>query len=597
LADALVNQRLLTRARDNYEASHEALLRVAPLGSLILELRSKFLRADMLTMEARDWIEYGRRIEWVARTGERLGDAQTLVADPDFGPLLSASKLGISDYLAACDDKDRQERELRERLDRYELANLTQGVRPQHRLPEPTTNAIPGSETVRGDALRIYISYSRRDVVLSDRIFTALEQAGFDVLLDRTDIAGGEEWKGRLQAIISEADKLVILVSPDSVQSELCRRDLEFAAQCGKTLVPVLVRDVPLGQLPSDLAERNIIFMRNEEEFARGMQALVVTLKTDFDWVREHTRYLQRATEWDSGGRPANRLLSGDDIAEAKAWVARRPKSAPEPTSLHLDFIRASEEEAEARLSKQRKQLEAVAAAQAEREKALRSAEQTLKQAADAQRKRARVRNIAFVIVSILAVLAGYFYWNATQQRGTAEEQRQVAETQTKLAEAQKEQADDILRRATNIIALQAQKDAETKKKVFALFQAGADFGDANSMYKLGSLYENGQGVAQDYARAREWFEKAAARDNADALFRLGLLYENGQGVAQDYARAREWYEKAAARDNADALFRLGLLYENGQGVAQDYAKAREWYEKAAAEGNADAKARLEKLR
>jgi hypothetical protein len=35
-------------------------------------------------------------------------------------------------------------------------------------------------------------------------------------------------------------------------------------------------------------------------------------------------RYLQRATEWDKGGRPANRLLSGDDIAEAKAWVAQQ---------------------------------------------------------------------------------------------------------------------------------------------------------------------------------------------------------------------------------------------------------------------------------
>ncbi len=67
----------------------------------------------------------------------------------------------------------------------------------------------------------------------------------------------------------------------------------------------------------------------------------------------------------DMGGRPANRLLSGDDIADAKAWVARRPKGAPEPTPLHLDFIRASEEEAQARLSEQHKQIEAVAAAQA----------------------------------------------------------------------------------------------------------------------------------------------------------------------------------------------------------------------------------------
>src|SRR5262249_23993949 len=160
-------------------------------------------------------------------------------------------------------------------------------------------------------------------------------------------------------------------------------------------------------------------------------------LNTDFDWLREHTRYLQRATEWDKGGRPANRLLSGDDIAEAKAWVARRPKNAPEPTALHLDFIRASEEEAEVRSSAQRKHLEAMAAAQAERETALHEAEEALKQAADAQRKRARIRNIAFVVVTILAIVASLGWlleWFAEQQRMIANQQRMAAEELRRIA-------------------------------------------------------------------------------------------------------------------------------------------------------------------
>jgi hypothetical protein len=110
-------------------------------------------------------------------------------------------------------------------------------------------------------------------------------------------------------------------------------------------------------------------------------------------------------------------------------------------------------------------------------------------------------------------------------------------------------------------------------------------------------LYANGQGVAQDYAKAREWYEKAATKGDADAMTNLGLLYANGQGVTQDYAKAREWYEEAAAKDDADAMTNLGLLYENGQGVAQDYAKAREWYEKAAAKGDDEARTNLEKLR
>ena len=43
----------------------------------------------------------------------------------------------------------------------------------------------------------------------------------------------------------------------------------------------------------------------------------------------------------------------------------------------------------------------------------------------------------------------------------------------------------------------------------------------------------------------------------------LGWLYQAGHGVPQDYAKAREWYEKAAAKDNAQAMKNLGWLYES----------------------------------
>jgi TPR repeat protein len=339
--------------------------------------------------------------------------------------------------------------------------------------------------------------------------------------------------------------------------------------------------------------------------FGTGLASLIAALSTDFDWLREHTRYLQRATEWDRGGRPANRLLSGDDIAEAKAWAARRPQSAPEPTALHLDFIRASEQEAEAQSSAQRQQLTAMAAAQAERETALNKAEEALKRAAEAQRKRARIRNVAFVVVSIFAVLAGWLYWRAELQRG---------------------QANDILAGATEIIGdVFPHLNPDTKKQVFALFRRGADREDSTSMRNIGFLYRHGHGVPQDYVKAREWYEKAADKGSAGALRDLGRLYANGQGVtqdyvkarelfekaaakndaramrdlgallanglgaAQDYIKAREWYEKAAAKDDANAMHDLGWLYANGQGVAQDYAKAREWYERAAAKDNTSA--------
>ena len=394
--------------------------------------------------------------------------------------------------------------------------------------------------------LRVFISYSRDDLEFADQLDAALDACGFECLIDRHGISGGEDWKRRLGNLISEADTVVFVLSPSSARSEICAWEVEEAARLNKRILPVNCRPLEGASPPPRLRDLNYIFFYEEPKvpgsgFGTGLASLVAALNTDFDWLREHTRYLQRAMEWDTGGRPANRLLSGNDILEAKAWAARRPKGAPEPTALHLDFIRASEEETEARLSEQRKQLEAMAAAQAERETALHEREEALKQRA----RVARVRNFALVAVSILAVVAGGLFWRAEQQR---------------------KQANDILARATNmIVKLQTQMDDDTKKEAFAVFKTGAEHGNVGSMRNLGVAYVRGDSVAQDYAKAREWYEKAAAKGDASAMTDLGLLYNNGQGVAQDYAKAREWFEKAAANGDAPAMNNLGLLYDNGQ--------------------------------
>src|SRR5262245_35128615 len=293
--------------------------------------------------------------------------------------------------------------------------------------PQPGDVAL--QQTSRANApdkgkLRVFISYSRDDAGFADQLEAALDAYGFETSIDRHGVSGGEEWKSRLGNLISEADTVVFVLTPTSASSPICSWEVEEAVRLGKRILPANWRPLEGASPPPQLRERNYIcFYDNPKEpgsgFGTGLAKLVAALNTDFDWLRDHTRYLQRATEWDRGGRPANRLLSGDDIREAKEWAARRPKNAPEPTALELDFIRASEDEAEARSNAQRKQLEEMAAAQAERATALKEAEEALRKRATM----ARVRNIALVAVSILALLAGLLGWRFQQQRQAAQEQ------------------------------------------------------------------------------------------------------------------------------------------------------------------------------
>ena len=63
---------------------------------------------------------------------------------------------------------------------------------------------------------------------------------------------------------------------------------------------------------------------------------------------------------------------------------------------------------------------------------------------------------------------------------------------------------------------------------------------------------------------------------HANAQYSLGLMYEDGEGVPQDYSNAMEWYLKAANQGHAKAQHKLGGMYGNGRGVPEDYSKAME---------------------
>ena len=45
--------------------------------------------------------------------------------------------------------------------------------------------------------LRIFISYSRDDLKFADQLDAALSTCGFECLIDRHGISGGEDWKRR----------------------------------------------------------------------------------------------------------------------------------------------------------------------------------------------------------------------------------------------------------------------------------------------------------------------------------------------------------------------------------------------------------------
>ena len=80
-----------------------------------------------------------------------------------------------------------------------------------------------------------------------------------------------------------------------------------------------------------------------------------------------------------------------------------------------------------------------------------------------------------------------------------------------------------------------------------------AEAGDALAQLILGAMYDEGEGVLEDYKEAAKWTRAAAEQGDADAQFKLGLLYYLGHGVLEDYIRAHMWFNIASVNGNDKA--------------------------------------------
>ncbi|MFZ0797721.1 MAG: GAF domain-containing protein [Terriglobales bacterium] len=90
--------------------------------------------------------------------------------------------------------------------------------------------------------------------------------------------------------------------------------------------------------------------------------------------------------------------------------------------------------------------------------------------------------------------------------------------------------------------------------------------------------------------------QKLADQGDADAQWQMGVRYHNGEDVAQDDARAMQWFLRAAEQGHVTAQATLSAYYWAGRGVPQDLSKAYFWSAIALTQGDENSKSRLEGL-
>lgn len=127
-------------------------------------------------------------------------------------------------------------------------------------------------------------------------------------------------------------------------------------------------------------------------------------------------------------------------------------------------------------------------------------------------------------------------------------------------------------------------------------YEKAAELGFAPAQYRIGNLYEKGNGVERDAARAKTWYQLAAAQGNASAMHNLAVLFAMGADGTVDNDSATRWFTSAAELGVKDSQFNLGILAAKGVGMAQNLEESYKWFALVAKQGDGDAATKRDEI-
>jgi len=113
---------------------------------------------------------------------------------------------------------------------------------------------------------RVFISYATGDVQFAAMLAKSLEGDGFDLFFAPRDITGGEDWQDALERELRSADKVVLVLSLHTKDSEWMSLEYKVVINEAKEkLVPILIDDA--------------IGLRETQDFLRGLSAFLALIQ------------------------------------------------------------------------------------------------------------------------------------------------------------------------------------------------------------------------------------------------------------------------------------------------------------------------------
>ena len=122
---------------------------------------------------------------------------------------------------------------------------------------------------------QIFISYSRKDMSFVRKLAGDLEKAGYDVWWDLTDLRGGDDWVRVIPAAIESSQHFIIVLSPNSVESEWVRKEYTQALSLRRKIIPIMLEATGV---PFALNTINYINFTSGDNYIDNFNSLLTAL-------------------------------------------------------------------------------------------------------------------------------------------------------------------------------------------------------------------------------------------------------------------------------------------------------------------------------
>ncbi|MDX1388441.1 MAG: TIR domain-containing protein, partial [Acidobacteriota bacterium] len=209
-----------------------------------------------------------------------------------------------------------------------------------------------------GIPLKLFLSYGRQDAADAEAVRDRLTERGHEVWFDTQRLETGVDWETGIEAGLKDCDKVVLLMTPHAVRQRIpgdptssdgfCLNEIAKAQQLHKTIIPVMLKDVPggpptsicrvqwldmtgcppstSGDLPRyrALFDRLLAAIERDELDFEGGQSRLIDLLRPLDYSVEFSKHIGRFCGRAWLVDKVDRWLSSDDASRV-LWMLGKP--------------------------------------------------------------------------------------------------------------------------------------------------------------------------------------------------------------------------------------------------------------------------------